>query len=241
MCCSVLSCHTSRLRVISHNTWCHTICDIYVKVCVCCNVLQRVVMSHVTVNVTCHTIQHVTQYVTYMWKYVCVAMCCSVLSCHVSRCTCHVTRYNMSHNMWHICENLCVLQCVAVCYRDTRCTTDFSENATFWKSTKSRNSNSSVQIQMKPKFQFEFVLRNTMKSEFLDLVEFGNVDFSVEIFISVYESCPAYEWVTSHVCISYITHTNSTRLSCDLFCSSMTVCPPCAMWVLCVQLWGGFG
>ena len=46
---------------------------------------------------------------------------------------------------------------------------------------------------MKPKFQFEFVLRNTMKSEFLDLVEFGNVDFSVEIFISVFESCPAYE------------------------------------------------
>jgi len=82
MCCSVLSCHTSRLRVISHNTWCHTIYDIYVKVCVCCNVLQRVVMSRVTVYVSCHTIQHVTQYVTYMWKSVCVAMCCSVLSWH---------------------------------------------------------------------------------------------------------------------------------------------------------------
>jgi len=41
------------------------------------------------------------------------------------------------------------------------------------KSTKSRNWNLSVQIQIKPKSQFEFVPRDTEKSEFLDMVDFG--------------------------------------------------------------------
>jgi len=47
-----------------------------------------------------------------------------------------------------------------------------TEIATPPKSTKLRNSNSSVQIQIKPKSQIEFVLRDTDKSEFPDLVDF---------------------------------------------------------------------
>jgi len=51
------------------------------------------------------------------------------------------------------------------------------------KSTKSSNSNSSVHIQIKPKSQFEFVPRDTEKSEFLDLVDFGGVAISVETVV----------------------------------------------------------
>ena len=39
----------------------------------------------------------------------------------------------------------------------------------------SQNSNSSVHIQTKPKSQFEFIPRDTEKSEFLGLVDFGDV------------------------------------------------------------------
>ena len=60
-------------------------------------------------------------------------------------------------------------------------------NATPPKFTKSRNSNSLVQIQIKPKSdwksQFEFVPRDTEKSEFRDLLNFGEVAFSVETVI----------------------------------------------------------
>jgi len=48
-----------------------------------------------------------------------------------------------------------------------------SENATTPKSPKSKNSNSSVQIQIKPKSQFECSPRDTVRSEFVDLVDFG--------------------------------------------------------------------
>ena len=57
--------------------------------------------------------------------------------------------------------------------------TDSTKNATPPKSTKSRNSHFAVQIQMKPQFQFQFVPRDTEKSEFLDLVDLGGVAFSV--------------------------------------------------------------
>ena len=67
--------------------------------------------------------------------------------------------------------------------------TDFTENATPPKSTKSRISNSSVQIQIKQKSQFECVPRNNEKSEFLDLgVDFGDVVFSEETMILVIRS-----------------------------------------------------
>jgi len=58
-----------------------------------------------------------------------------------------------------------------------------TENATPPKSSKSRNSSSSVQIQFEPKSQFEFVTQDTEEFEFLDLVDFGDVVFSVETVI----------------------------------------------------------
>jgi len=63
--------------------------------------------------------------------------------------------------------------------------TDSTENtnATSPKSTKLNNSNSLVQNQTKPKSQFQFVPRDTEESEFLDLVDFGDVAFSVETVI----------------------------------------------------------
>jgi len=61
--------------------------------------------------------------------------------------------------------------------------TDSTETATPSTSTESRNSNSAVQIQIKPKSQLEFILRDTEKSEFLDLVDFGGVANSVKTVI----------------------------------------------------------
>jgi len=58
-----------------------------------------------------------------------------------------------------------------------------TENATSPKSTISKNSNLSVQIQIKPKSHLEFVLRDTKESEFLDLVDFGEVAKLVESVI----------------------------------------------------------
>ena len=55
--------------------------------------------------------------------------------------------------------------------------------ATPLKSSKSRNSHSSVQIQIEPKSRFEFVPRDTGEFGFLDLVDFGDVAFSVESVI----------------------------------------------------------
>ena len=60
---------------------------------------------------------------------------------------------------------------------------DSTENATPPKSTRSKNSNSSVQIQIVHFSQFEFVLRDTEKSEFLDLVDAGGLVMSVETVI----------------------------------------------------------
>ena len=53
-----------------------------------------------------------------------------------------------------------------------------TENAATPKSTKSRHSDSSVKIQIKPTFDFEFVPRDTEKSEILDLVDVGGVTIS---------------------------------------------------------------
>jgi len=55
-----------------------------------------------------------------------------------------------------------------------------TENTTPPKSTKSKNSNSLVHIQINSKFEIEFAPRDTEKSEFLDLVDFGGAAFSVE-------------------------------------------------------------
>jgi len=63
--------------------------------------------------------------------------------------------------------------------------TDSTGTATPPKFTKSQNSNSSVQIQITPKSQSEFVPQDSEESEFLDLVDFGNVAFSVGSIIGV--------------------------------------------------------
>jgi len=63
--------------------------------------------------------------------------------------------------------------------------TDSTENATPPKSTKSRNSDSSVQIQIQPKFHFQVVPRDDEESEFLDLVDFGEVAFSEETVVGI--------------------------------------------------------
>jgi len=61
--------------------------------------------------------------------------------------------------------------------------TDSTENATSSKSTKSRYSNSSATIQIESKSQFQIVPRDTENSECLDLADFGDVAFSVEMII----------------------------------------------------------
>ena len=53
------------------------------------------------------------------------------------------------------------------------------------KPTKSRNSNSSVQIQTRPKSEFEFELRDTEESEFSDLMDFGDSEWSSALLILV--------------------------------------------------------
>jgi len=58
--------------------------------------------------------------------------------------------------------------------------TDSTANATHPQSTQSWDPNSPVQIEIKPKFQFQFVPRDTEESEFLNLVDFGDVAFLVE-------------------------------------------------------------
>ena len=58
--------------------------------------------------------------------------------------------------------------------------TDSTENATPPKSTESRNSKSVAQIHIKNKSQSEFVPRNTEEFEFVDMVDFGNVAFTMK-------------------------------------------------------------
>jgi len=63
---------------------------------------------------------------------------------------------------------------------DTRHMTDSTENVTLPKCIKSRNQNSSVQIQIRPKSPFKSVPRDFEESEFLDLVDLGDVAFAVQ-------------------------------------------------------------
>ena len=59
-----------------------------------------------------------------------------------------------------------------------------TDNAASPKPTRSKNKDFSVRIQMSLKFQFKSVLRHTEESKFLDLVDFGEVAFSVESVIA---------------------------------------------------------
>ena len=58
-----------------------------------------------------------------------------------------------------------------------------TQNTTPPKSTTCRNSNFTVHIQTKSPSQFEFVLRDTKESEYLDLGEFRSLAFAVETVI----------------------------------------------------------
>jgi len=60
------------------------------------------------------------------------------------------------------------------------------------------NSNPSIQIQIQPESRFELVPRDTDKSEFLDVVVFGNVAFSVDTF---YMCMSRRVYVCAWVCI----------------------------------------
>jgi len=91
---------------------------------------------------------------------------------HVCVCT-HVYRYVCTHTpLIAFCEGR-FLMAISI------------ENATPPKSTISRNSNSSVHIQIKSKRHFEFVPRDIENSEFLNIVDFGSVAFSVETVMYV--------------------------------------------------------
>ena len=59
-------------------------------------------------------------------------------------------------------------------------TTDSTDNTLPPKYTTSRKPSSSVQIQIHRNSQFDCVLRDTEESEFLDLVDFEDIAFSVE-------------------------------------------------------------
>ena len=65
-------------------------------------------------------------------------------------------------------------------------TTDSTEITALPKSTKSQHSDSSVQIQRGSSFQFEFVLRDTEESEFLDSMDFGGAALPVETVIHMH-------------------------------------------------------
>ena len=91
-----------------------------------------------------------------------------------------------------------------MCMYRYMCMTDSTKNAKPTKSTKSRNSKSSVQIQINPTSQFEFVQRDTEKSEFLDLADLGEKMSSVEtvIYMSIYIYIHVY--IFSRTCHIYV-------------------------------------
>jgi len=78
-----------------------------------------------------------------------------------------------------------------------------TENTTPPKSSKPRNSNSSVQIQIEPKSRFEFIPRDTEKSEFLDLVDFGDY-----VFIA---NCNSFGVGITHAQTQTQAHTNTQK------------------------------
>jgi len=87
-----------------------------------------------------------------------------------------------------------------------------TENATPPKSTKSRDSNPSVHISFRPKSLFEFVPRDTEKSEVLDLVECGGVAIvfgsyeDISMMMMMNHTGPAYEDIS--LMMNHHTHTH---------------------------------
>jgi len=90
------------------------------------------------------------------------------------------------HHVIHVCVHVCVDLCVCVYgyIRPSICGEYITDSIAIpLISTKFKNSNSSVQIKIKSKSQFVVVLRDTEKSEFLDLVDLGNVACTLETVI----------------------------------------------------------
>jgi len=79
----------------------------------------------------------------------------------------------------------CVATCRSLCVDLMQCVIQY-KNATPPNSTKSKNSKFSVQIQIKSKSQFRFAPQDTEESEFIDLVDFGDVKFPVETVIKIH-------------------------------------------------------
>jgi len=84
------------------------------------------------------------------------------------------------------------------------------------ETTKSRNFKCMVRIQIKPKSQFEFVLRDTEESEFLDLVDFGDVALSVESVIWMGHVSRINQSRHQHECVirrnGHVARMNESRL-----------------------------
>jgi len=103
----------------------------------------------------------------------------------------------MSHVTYERVCQCSVMQCVAACcsgsfqicmshvtYEPIHKSSIDLENKIWRSMDAAGNSNSPVQIQIRPRSQFEFVPRDSEKSEFLDWVVFGDVAFSVESVIA---------------------------------------------------------
>ena len=82
------------------------------------------------------------------------------------------------------CLSVSVFYCMfVVCVYSQEASWQLVFNPYTPKSTKSRNSNSSVQLRFFSSFLFVFVPGEPEKSKFLDLVDFGDVTFSVETVV----------------------------------------------------------
>ena len=105
-------------------------------------------------------------------------------------------------------------------------------------STKSRNSNSSVQIQINPRSRFESVPRNTKKSVFLNLVDFGGAPISVKTVISVFYRSTwrvSQSRVTNFqrkLCLSSCVSRYHASVECVSLCIPLSMClSPCVSHV----------
>jgi len=126
----------------------------------------------------------------------------------------HMHTHMHTHSPSHIHQGFAGLGSASVRHGHMTVST---ENASTPKSTKSRNSNSLVQTQNKPKSQFEFVLRDTEKLEFLDLVDFGGSNFGAHCHththIITHIRSPIHQWVTGLDCAS-VGHRHTHAHSC---------------------------
>ena len=120
--------------------------------------------------------------------------------------TTHVTHMNKCHShecvMSHVDESCVTYRLVEGCVAVSQ----FPLKILHSQNPLNQNSNSSVQIQIEPKFQFEFVLRDAETTEFLDLVDFGDIAFSRETVIAIHATALR----------KYINHVTPMNASCHV-------------------------